>query len=212
MKLFVLIFLLVAMSTIAFPQSASRTIDIQLTFQNMVGDQVLQTGDIYVNQWQEPFRVRSCKYYVSHLRLIYQNGNIYSLPVLPHLVNEADSSSKQISVTAPAGNIRCIRFLLGVDSNANTQGVQTGDLDPAKGMFWVWNTGYIMAKLEGTSPVSKAPGKAFGYDIGGFKEGENTARIITLAVPSSSIRKPASFVVCADVAKWFYGPNNIRIS
>jgi hypothetical protein len=38
-------------------------------------------------------------------------------------------------------NITAIKFLLGVDSLKNVSGIQTGALDPAKGMFWTWNTG-----------------------------------------------------------------------
>ena len=37
---------------------------------------------------------------------------------------------------------------LGVDSLRNVTGVQTGALDPAMDMYWTWNTGYVMAKLE----------------------------------------------------------------
>ena len=52
----------------------------------------------------------------------------------------------------PAGNYNSLSFLLGVDSMHNVSGAQTGALDPANDMFWTWNSGYVMAKMEGASP------------------------------------------------------------
>src|SRR4051812_23111805 len=140
----------------AFSQTSNEkpiahTQAIHLLFKNMVGDSALQTGVSYTNAFGESFTVRAFKYYISNIQLQYADSSIYRTTIAPHLVNEMDSTTKQLSFTAPEGTITSIYFLLGVDSTINTTGVQTGDLDPAKGMYWVWNTGYIMAKLEGTS-------------------------------------------------------------
>src|SRR4051812_41857913 len=157
---------------------------IHLLFKNMAGDSILQTSSNYTNAFGEPFTVRAFKYYISNIQLQYADNNVYKLNIAPHLVNETDSTTKLLSFTTPTGTITGIQFLLGVDSIINTTGVQTGDLDPAKGMYWVWNTGYIMAKLEGTSTIAKTPGRQFTYDIGGYKNGENAARRIFLSIPS----------------------------
>lgn len=188
---------------------------IHLLFKSTVGDSALQTGVGYINAFGEPFTVRAFKYYISDIQLLYSNNSIYKLNIAPHLVNEVDSTTKQIFFTAPEGKITSIRFILGVDSITNTTGVQTGDLDPAKGMYWVWNTGYIMAKLEGTSAVAKTPGRQFTYDIGGYKRGENAARLISLSVPSTSYQTThgaRNFIVKADVLNWFHGMSDIKIS
>lgn len=42
-----------------------------------------------------------------------------------------------------------LQFTLGVDSIANVSGAMTGDLDPDKGMYWAWHSGYINLKVEG---------------------------------------------------------------
>ncbi len=185
---------------------------LQFIFQNTVNGAVLQSDRIYRNAFGEPFTIRSFKYYISDIELQYQDRSFKETGVASHLVNETDSASKSFYIDAPAGNITAIRFLLGVDSAANSSGIQTGALDPAKGMYWIWNTGYIMAKLEGSSPVSKAPGKQFSYDIGGYKSGEQAAREVTLALPATGNGQPATMIIQADVAKWFSGRHDIKIS
>ena len=184
----------------------------QFTFENKVADSILELGKMYQNQFGERFSVRRFAYYISHIKLTYTNDEQYAVKEGPHLVSEADSLSKIVSFTAPAGTIATVSFLLGIDSLTNVSGVQTGDLDPAKGMFWVWNTGYIMAKLEGTSPQSKAPARQYSYDVGGFKRGEDATRNITLSLPKKLNRQISNITITADANKWFSGENNIKIS
>lgn len=184
---------------------------IELLFQNKVGDSALQSGGVYHNVFDEEFTVRKLQFYISHIELQYTDGKHYAINKPPHLIDEHDSTSKHLSLIVPSGNIREINFLLGVDSATNVSGVQFGDLDPAKGMFWVWNTGYIMAKLEGSSPASKAPGKRYEYDIGGYKPGENAAREVRLTLPLITSHQPSTFIITADLSKWFQNKSSIRI-
>ncbi len=183
----------------------------QFTFINKAGDSLLEAGKTYQNQVGEYFTVRRFAYYISHIQFTYANGEQFAVKEGPHLISETDSLSKIISFTAPAGTITAVSFLLGIDSITNVSGVQTGDLDPAKGMFWLWNTGYIMAKLEGSSPQSKAPAKGYSYDVGGFKRGEDATRNIALSLPLNNKHLSSAFIITADVNKWFSGKNKIKI-
>ena len=213
MKLFfVLLFFICCINITGAQTNKAIAKTYHLIFQNTVSNSALHFDSIYQNHFGEAFTVRSCKYYISRIQLQYNDGKQYFLQTSPHLVNEADSVSKSLFFTAPSGVITGIQFLLGIDSLTNTTGVQTGDLDPAKGMFWIWNTGYIMAKLEGSSPSSKAPQKGYSYDIGGYKQGESAARKISLLVPSTTNHQPSTFIISADINKWFYGKNSIKIS
>ena len=200
-------------SCVLFAQPKKQASQIyHLLFQTTVNGSPFSFDSAYQNQFGETFRVRNFRYYLSHIRLVYEDGKTVSIRIAPHLTNEADSSSKQLHVTAPKGNLTAIQFLLGIDSATNVSGVQSGDLDPAKGMFWIWNTGYIMAKLEGSSLSSKAPGKQYSYDIGGYKPGENAAREINLPLSSAASHQLPTFIITADIGKWFYGKNDIKIS
>ena len=183
-----------------------------LIFQTSVDSLPFAFDSTYQNHSGETFKVRRFAYYISHIRFVYEDGKTVSLHQSPHLVNEADSNSQQLQISAPKGNITSVQFLLGIDSATNVSGVQSGDLDPTKGMFWIWNTGYIMAKLEGSSTASKAPGKQYSYDIGGYKPGENVSREINLPLSSITNYQPSTFIITADINKWFSGKNEIKIS
>lgn len=223
---YIILLLLFAGSQYLFAQTKKQANQTyHLLFQTSVNGVPFSFDSTYQNQSGEAYKVRSFKYYISHLRFVYDDSKVVPLHQSPHLINEADSNSQQINIPAPKGHITGIRFLLGIDSITNVNGVQTDDLDPAKGMFWIWNTGYIMAKLEGSSPQSKAPAKQYSYDIGGFKPGENVTREISLSLKVSgqlsaissqplptTNHQASTFIITADISKWFYGKNEIKIS
>jgi hypothetical protein len=45
-----------------------------------------------------------------------------------------------------------------------------GDLDPTKGMYWTWQSGYINFKLEGTSPLCTTRNNEFQFHLGGYQK------------------------------------------
>ncbi len=73
-----------------------------------------------------------------------------------------------------------ILFHLGIDSNTNTAGVLGGDLDPTKGMYWTWQSGYINVKLEGKSNLVNTPSHAFEFHLGGYLNPFQTLQMITI--------------------------------
>jgi hypothetical protein len=132
-------------------------------------------------------------------------------------VNFGDQNSTRISLKAVPATYNRIAFTIGVDSIRNVSGAQTGALDPAKGMFWTWNTGYIMAKLEGNSGVSNQPNQVFEYHIGGFSGSENVVQKITLAFPLNSAvgflpERGTLITITANANGWFSGPNPTSIA
>ena len=73
-----------------------------------------------------------------------------------------------------------IRFNIGVDSLTNVSGIFEGDLDPANGMYWTWQSGYINIKLEGTSRLCPARKNKFYWHIGGYTPPFNLLRKVAL--------------------------------
>lgn len=191
-----------------------NTASLQLSFSNMVnGQPMILRSTNYVNAAGESFNITMFKYYVSNFSLAATNGQEVALPPEYFLINEDNDSSKVITLQQlPAGTYRSISFLIGVDSVRNVSGAQTGALDPVNGMFWTWNSGYVMAKLEGTSPVSTMPANLIEFHIGGFKGANNVLRLVQLTFPAPvqlGQNGHAAFKISADAYTWFDQPNRI---
>jgi len=180
---------------------------LQLRFINTVGDTIMQPGATYRNAFGEAFNIRNFKYYITNISLRSSDGQLHPLTREHFLIDEADSASKTIIVKHNIAKAAAIRCMLGVDSIRNVSGVQTGALDPMKGMFWTWNSGYIMAKLEGKSAASKSLGNYFTYHVGGFKNGENVSRWIELPLENDA----TIITIKADAGKWFNAIQPITI-
>ena len=123
----------------------------------VVGEKNWTPEAVYTNALGETFSIDKCLFYLSNFALQTSSGKWYPIKESYFLVNISDSSSLQISLPGNITDVVSIQFLLGVDSAKNVSGIQSGVLDPARGMFWTWNTGYVMAKMEGSSPVSPMP-------------------------------------------------------
>ncbi len=181
-----------------------------ISFNNKVGNNDLHLdSQNYRNSFGEIFTVHQFKYYISNIELRDSiSGDSEKFPDKYFLIDEGDSMSKIISLNTSLPHITSIKFMIGVDSLKNVSGVQSGDLDPAKGMFWTWNTGYIMAKLEGESPSAQTAGHRFSFHAGGYKKDENTARVVVLKLPQ---QQRNNVMIEADAAKWFDALHEIKI-
>ena len=190
--------------------------ELTVQFSSYADNQRLLLGDTYTNIFGEDYTVSNFKFYFCQVDLINTNtGDSYRMNKDEYfLVNFADSGSVRINFGALSGTYNAISFLLGVDSIRNVSGAQTGALDPANGMFWTWNTGYIMAKLEGNSPVSNQPNFAFEYHIGGFSGPDNVVRRVTLPFNATQLEKDKAteMVINVNANAWFHSPNDISIA
>jgi hypothetical protein len=202
-----------------FDRVAEPDHNLVIDFNAIVDTSALEFGTEYRNIFDEPYKVKAFKFYVHAIQMINtDSGKVFELPKDKYyLVDFADSASTQIKIGVSPFKYNRIAFTIGVDSVRNVSGAQTDALDPAKGMFWTWNSGYIMAKLEGTSPVASTPNNAFEYHIGGFRTGENVVEKITLLFPFTTEidlkpGKTTEMVISADVNSWFYNPHDIMIS
>jgi len=184
-----------------------------IQFKPVVDNDSLEYGKTYNNVFGEPYLVRNFKFYICHVDLINtDSGKTYHLNKDEYfLVNFGDAATTSLSLKAVASKYNRIAFTIGVDSIRNVSGAQTGALDPANGMFWTWNSGYIMAKLEGNSTVSNQPNQVFEYHIGGFSGTENVVEKVTLSFPLNqdiNLRSGGStqMTISANANSWFDGP------
>lgn len=145
------------------------------------------------------------KYYISNFRLKKEDGTWWTHPESYFLVDVSNSNSFNLSLSGiPVGNYTEISYVMGVDSTRNVSGAQSGALSTVHGMFWSWNTGYIMLKAEGLSP--QAMGGAFTYHLGGFSGANNIVTLKTTGLSGSLVVSKSSngrVILGVDPSKLF---------
>jgi len=105
------------------------------------------------------------KFYVSQFSL--WNGKHETAYNDVHLVDFEDNQSIMFSIANQ--QVDKIQFLLGIDSSTNVSGALGGSLDPANGMYWTWQSGYINVKLEGEYFPQNGEVVKFNYHLGGYR-------------------------------------------
>lgn len=200
------------------PDPEPSTGTLRLAFRNVAGSQNVVPGPaMYTTASGDSFSISTLKYFISNIELLDASGNAMKPEPTYNLIDEA-GSHVATGEGFTNGTYTKVRFLIGVDSTRNVSGAQTGDLDQfstAQGMFWDWNTGYIMAKLEGKSPQSASPGNSLTFHMGGFKGRDNVLRTVTLTLPSPAVirgGKVTELHITNDVREWFSNPNTIQFS
>lgn len=157
------------------------------------------------------------KYYISNIKMTATDGSVYTQTNSYHLIDHSVPSSMLVTLDeVPYKEYSSITFMIGVDSARNVSGAQTGALSASNNMFWTWNTGYIMTKIEGTSQQSTAPSNLVAYHIGGFKGVNSALKTVTLSFNGtnanvSSAITPKVHLKC-DIREWFINPVSIDLS
>lgn len=188
-----------------YAKQPTRTLTVHII--HRLGARPLQLGNIYVNAAGDTVTITRFKYYLSNFSITTRNLTTVKLPDAYYLVDEEDSASKTITLTIPDLPLGSLNFFIGVDSAHNASGIQSGALDPAKGMYWTWNSGYIMAKLEGTSPSVHAMGNVFTYHIGGYRSPMSTISRGLISLPE----KATDLTLVADINSWFRNKTVLRV-
>ena len=198
--------------------STGKSYTVRITFQPVVPSQPLILNQPYTNAFGEDYTVTAFRFYISALTL---HNNQRPSPITNNikyrLADAAISTTLSITLSTDQNTFNSLSFQVGVDSIDNVSGAQSGDLDPAKGMFWTWNSGYIMAKLEGGSSFSTVPNGTFTYHIGGFSGEDKTMRSVSfstlqnrqITLKDSSI---TTILINADMDKWFQGAHALSIA
>ncbi len=191
--------------------------NLTLQFDQHVGaDTLILNTKNYVNEHSDTFNVKLFNYYISNIQLKATDNTVYTEPESYHLVKADNNTTWKFQLAGvPLKNFVSISFMIGVDSLRNVSGAQSGALDPLYGMFWDWNTGYIMSKFEGTSPQSTAAGKKLMYHVGGFSGPENTVKKVDHFLPQAAIVAAGTspkIIIKADLLEWFKTPVVIDFS
>jgi len=166
----------------------SQTNSIQFSVSTTFGASHLDLVDsAFTTNDSKHLKITEVKFYLSKIQLL-RNGKI----VLEekngfHLV-DAGQTNPFIIVVNNTQNISFdqVQFNLGIDSTTNVSGAMGGDLDPTKGMYWTWQSGYINFKLEGTSPLCTTRNNEFQFHLGGYQKPNYCLQPLSFPIKNSS--------------------------
>jgi hypothetical protein len=186
MRQFYLILLLIC-GNLGFSQNTS------INFESLLGG--------FSSQGEQPelrqIQIENLKFYLGQITFLLKDKPVF-YDQASYLLDANDSSSMSVSLEVPVQlKYDEFRFTFGVDSATNDSGVRGGSLDPTKGMYWSWQSGYINFKLEGYFINLKGI-QEFQYHLGGFLKGEQSAKELSFKCQNQS-----NFVVHLDLESFF---------
>lgn len=163
--------------------------------------------------------LEALRFYISGIGLLQNDSLVWKESNSYHLYDLEEAKGMRLPVPSSVTYNR-IRFYIGIDSLTNVSGAMGGELDPVKGMYWTWQSGYINFKAEGWSSASTHPKKEFQLHLGGYENPHNALRQITLSIhPQSDIDvyfDLPQFLQAAELAKRSHimspGPEAVKLS
>ena len=186
----------------SFAQKATDSLMIKLDLK--FGTEDLELGRKYVSENKDTLQVDLFKFYISSIQIQYSDKTVYSQKNSYHLIDIKNPNSLRIPIcTKNHLDIQKILFYVGIDSLTSVSGALAGDLDPTKGMYWAWQSGYINMKIEGKSsscnPEASGRKNEFHFHIGGYLQPNYAMRQVIL----ESTKSTSEVIITVDIAKLF---------
>ena len=174
-------FFIIICMLLSLPVMAQRSRDVQIQLQPSFADRAVEMGGAYYTlPGGDSVQFETFRCYVSNV-IFYSNGMVvFKEAGSYHLVDAADAAGMQFVVHNAPTAFDEIGFDLGIDSVTNVSGALGGDLDPTKGMYWSWQSGYINLKLEGRSNLCKTRKNEFQFHLGGYAKEMNALAAVRL--------------------------------
>lgn len=143
--------------------------------------ETLERNKKYVSEYKDTLEIETFRFYISTIKLQYSDKTTFSESNSYHLIDIENPNSLQIPIAKKTDKtISKVTFSIGVDSLASVSGAMSGDLDPTKGMYWAWQSGFINMKIEGKSLSCKTRKNTFQFHIGGYMKPNYAIRTIEL--------------------------------
>jgi len=150
MKAIRILFYILPFLLFSCQDDVEETATLELEFIHKAGIEDFEYGKLYENNAGNEFSLRLWRTYISELKLIKSDGEVYAVPNSYHLIEPKDGNAFSIMIDQiPAGNYKTIQFYIGVAGEENLSGEIVGDLDPSNNMAWNWTTGYKFIRMDG---------------------------------------------------------------
>lgn len=163
---------------LVFPDTGRKNLPVHV----QIGSQTIKK-----NQWyslgEDSIRITELKFYLSDILLKDAEGKLIQSSDKLFLFKLGESES----ITLESNElVDSMLFQLGIDSLTHENAEYSGALDPAKGMYWAWHTGFIHFKLEGAI-ISDGQEKKIALHIGGYQGPYRTNQSIALKLEENTL-------------------------
>jgi hypothetical protein len=149
--------------------SQSKSDSLTLNFRLEYNKLPFEVNKKYVSSKNDTLTVETFRCYISNIQIQYVDQSVFTQKNSYHLLDFDNPDSFKFYLTKKNDKIISkVFFNIGIDSLTNTAGALAGDLDPTKGMYWAWQSGYINMKIEGKSSSCKTRKNEFQFHIGGY--------------------------------------------
>lgn len=158
----------------------------QLHFQFCWGTEPIVNSKKYDLNEKDSISFSELKLYLSNFILKSKNRTIEINEIA--LIDNDNEESKIILDTIQISDFNTLIFTFGLDSNTNTSGILTEDLDPVNGMYWAWNSGYIHLRMVGNSNIVSTNKKLFEYHLGGYRFPNQTYFPVNVSIKGNNLK------------------------
>jgi hypothetical protein len=182
-------------------QKASDSLHLNIDV--VFGGKPIQLDSNYISITKDTLSFTTIKFYLSSFEFHFTDNSIYKENNSYHLIDIENPNSKKISfskVNFKNKTLKSIQFNIGVDSLMSVSGAMKDALDPTKGMYWAWQSGYINMKIEGKSLSCNTRKNKFQFHIGGYLEPNYAMRTFNFNF-NNNIKKEINLVM--DLGKLF---------
>lgn len=147
------------------------------------GNETIAEDTWFVSSNGDSIQIENMRFYLSNIQFVLHNGQVVKDNQKAHLVDVFEPNSLTFLIENIGDKaIKQMQFNIGIDSTTSVSGALSGDLDPSKGMYWAWQSGYINMKIEGQSPVCKTRKNVFQFHIGGYMQPFYAMRQVALSL------------------------------
>ena len=166
--------------------SQNKVDSLYLNFNIKFNDELLGLQKKYVTKNKDTIAVETFKCYISSLQIHFADNSIFTEKESYHLLDLENPKTLKIPILPLNSKIISkVVFNIGVDSLTNNSGALKADLDPIKGMYWAWQSGYINIKIEGKSSSCHTKNNQFQFHIGGYLKPNYAMRKIEILIPKN---------------------------
>lgn len=180
----------------------------QISILPVFGDKPITEDTWFITKNGDSIQFDNIRFYLSNIQFEMDDKTLVKASEKAHLIDVFEPNSLKIDfLKTNFRHVKTLFFDIGIDSLTNVSGALSGDLDPQKGMYWAWQSGYINMKIEGRSPQCKNRKNVFQYHIGGYLQPFYSMK--SIVIPIKNRLNTEGVVLKIDVSKFF---ENIQIA